>query len=489
MSTVSPSTSTGTGTISSPGVGSGLNVNSIVSQLVAIEKQPLKQLQSQASTLQTQFSEYGNLKSMASNLESAASTLASPHSWAAQTASSSNSMAVAVSVDATATSTAFGVDVTGLAQSQTTAARSLAAGGSLGPGSGTGVLTIQLGSWGAAGAGPFVAGSSAAVTVNVKEGDTYASIAGAINAANAGVTATVLKSGNMERLSLQSKTSGIDAGFSIASNNGFSALNSLSFASQTNGTESASGMESSQVGLNANLKINGVAINSATNIVSNVVPGVTLSLLQTTPAGSPAQIGVSQDQAAVQRNIQAFADVYTALSTELAADTKYVSGGASGILQGDSTTLGIQTMMRKLITSKSVGSTYTSLSQIGLQQQTNGALTLNTSKLTAAMSDMTNLQALFTATNASSSTNGYAVKIRDFASGLNGLTGTVTTKTTALHDALNRNSDEQNTVSDRATRVEAQLRKQYSALDTQMAQLQSLGSYVTAQLATWNKSA
>lgn len=489
MSTVSPSSSTGTGTISSPGVGSGLDVNSIVSQLVAIEKQPLQQLQSKASTLQSQFSEYGKLKSMASNLQAAASTLASPFSWGSQTASSSNSSAVAVSVDSTATSTSFGLDVTRLAQSQTTAARSVATGASLGPGGGTGTLTIQLGSWGASGAGPFVAGAAAAVTINVNETDTYANIASAINASNSGVTATVLKSGNMERLSLQSTTSGSDAGFTIASNGGFAALDSLSFTSQSNGTESASGMESSQVGLNANLKINGVAIDSATNIVSNIVPGVTLNLLQMTSVGSPVQITVAQDKNAVQKNIQAFADAYSALATEIAADTKYVSGGTSGILQGDSTTLGIQSMMRKLLTSNSAGSTFTSLSQIGLEQQTDGSLKLNTGKLTLAMGDMTNLQSLFTATSNNSATNGYAVKLRDFASGLIGLGGSVTTKTTSLQSALSSNSDEQNAVNDRATRVEAQLRQQYSALDAQMAQLQSLGSYVTAQLAQWNKTA
>jgi flagellar hook-associated protein 2 len=474
--------------ISSPGIGSGLDVNSIVSQLVAIEKQPIQGLQTKASVLQSQLSVYGTIKSQVSALQDAATTLATASNWAAQTATSSNTSAVTVTAGTSATSTAFGLDVTRLAQAQTTASRSLATGASLGSGSGTGVLTIQLGSWGATGSGPFVAGSSAAITVNVKESDTYSAIASAINAKNAGVKATVLSSGGTERLSLQSTTTGSDAGFTITSDGGFAALDSLSFTSLNNGSQSAAGMEASQSGLNAQFKINGVAIESATNVVANVVPGVTFNLLQTTTAGSPVQITVAQDQAAVQKNIQAFADAYSTLARTLASSTKYVSGGQSGILQGDSTTVGIQSLMRKVISSNSVGSTFSRLSDVGLEQQTDGSLKVNTTKLTAAMGDMTNLQKLFTTDNSNTATNGFALKLRDFASGLIASDGTVSNKSTALQGAITRNGDEQDQVTTRAAMVEKQLRAQYSALDAQMAQMTSLGSYVTAQLAQWNKS-
>jgi flagellar hook-associated protein 2 len=474
--------------ISSPGVGSGLDVNSIVTQLVAIEKQPLQALQTKATTLQTQLSRYGTIKSQVSALQDAAAALATASNWSAQAATSSNTAAVTVSASSAASSTQFGLDISRLAQAQTTASRSIAAGSSIGAGSGSGVLTIQLGSWGSDGLGPFVAGGSAAVTVNVNETDSYAAIASAINAKNAGVKATVLKSGNTERLSLQSTTTGSDAGFSITSDGGFAALDSLSFTSLSNGTESAAGMESSQSGLNAKFKINGVAIESATNTVANVVPGVTLNLLQTTAAGSPAQIVVSQDTAAIQKKIQAFADAYSTLNKNLTDLTKYVPGGTSGVLQGDSTTVGIQTVLRRTISSTSVGSTFSRLSQIGLEQQTDGSLTVNATKLTAAMSDMTNLQNLFTTNNSNSATNGFALKLRDFAKGLLAADGTVSNKSAALQGAITRNGDEQDRVTTRAATVEKQLRAQYSALDAQMAKMSSLSSYVTAQLAQWNKA-
>lgn len=475
--------------ISSPGVGSGLDVNSIVTQLVAIEKQPLQALQTKATSLQSQLSLYGTIKSQVSALKDAAATLASPSSWASQAATTSNAAAATVSVDASAAPTAFGLDITRLAQSQTTASRSIATGSSLGAGSGSGQLSIQLGSWGPAGAGPFVAGAGAAIAVNVNESDSYTTIANAINAANAGVKATVLKIGNTERLSFQSTTSGSDAGFSIASNGGFAALDSLSFTSMTNGSESAAGMESSQVGLNATFKINGVAVESATNTVANVVPGVTLNLTQTTTVGSPVQINVAQDKVALQKNIQTFADAYSALSKTLADSTKYVQGGRSGALQGDSTTVSLQSLMRKVVGSTSAGSTYARLSEVGLEQQTDGSMKLNTAKLATAMGDASNLQKLFTTNNSNSATNGFGLKLRDLASGLLAADGTVSNKSTALQGAISRNGDEQDRVSERAARVEKRLRAQYSALDAQMAKISGLSSYVTAQLAQWNKPA
>lgn len=482
--------------ISSPGVGSGLDVNSIVTQLVAIEKQPLQTLQTKVSALQSQLSLYGTIKSQVSALQDAATTLALPANWNIQTATSSNTAAVAVSVASNAISSDFALDVTRLAQAQTTASRSITAGSAIGAGSGTGVLTLQIGSWGSAGTGPFVAGSAAAVTINVNETDNYAAIASAINSKNAGVTATVLTSGGVDRLTLRSTTSGADAGFKLTSDSGFANLDSLSFATVGNAPESALGMESSQKGLNATFKINGVAVESASNVVSNVVQGVTFSLLQTTAVGSPTQVSVAQDKVTVQKNIQSFADAYSALSKTLADSTKYVPGGKSGALQGDSTTVGLQSLMRKIIGSSSVGSTYSRLSQVGLQQQPDGALKLvvdvqgtgRLDNLKSAMGDMVNLQKLFTTDNTNGATNGFALKLRDFAKGLLAADGTVTNKTTALQGSITRNGKDQERILTRAASVETQLRKQYSALDAQMAQMSSLSSYVTAQLAQWNKT-
>jgi flagellar hook-associated protein 2 len=368
-----------------------------------------------------------------------------------------------------------------LARAQTTASRNVATGTTLGVNGDTGTLTINLGSWQT---GSFV-GSGSSVAVAINGDDTMAAIASKINAANTGVSATVLRSGTQERLVFRSNTTGEAAGFQIASA-GFAGLDSLSFTSQANPTGSTAGMESAQTGLNAAALLNGVAIDSATNTLTEVVPGLTLRLNQVTTA--PVEITVEQDQEVIQKQIQAIADAYTALNKTLADATRYVPGGKSGVLQGDSTTVGLQNLMRSVLGSSSTGSTFTRLSEVGLESQADGSLKLNTTKLTAAMSNMTNLQNLFAVDNSNPATNGFGLKLRDFARGLVASDGTITNKSTAIQGTISRNSQEQDRVSDRAARVEVQLRRQYSALDAQMAKMSALGSYVTAQLAQWNKT-
>lgn len=468
-------------TISSTGVGSGLDVKSIVSQLVAIEKQPLVQLQTTASKIQTQLSLYGTVKSQISALGDAAALLSGASGWNAQKAASSNSAAVNVTVGSTASSTALTVSVQQLAQAQSTTSAGIAKGTAAGA---TGSLSIKLGTWSGA---SFTQGAAAGIDVTVDATDTISTIASKINAANAGVTATVLSDGTNERLVVRSTSTGAAAGFNIAATGGNAALSTFAFTDSTVTTPSATGMFMGQSGLDAQLKINGVALTSATNKMTNVTPGVSLQLLQTTTVS--VDITVANDQDVVQKNIQSFVDAYNNLNKTLASATAYSAATKTGgPLQGDSTTLGLQNALRSMLGSSSTGSTFTRLSEIGLERQTDGSLKINQTKLTSAMQDQGNLKNLFTTDNSDPLTNGFGLKVRDFARAMVAFDGQVTNKSAALQSSITRNTKDQDRVTERAARVETQLLKQYSALDSQMATLTGLNSYVTAQLAQWNKS-
>ena len=115
-------------------------------------------------------------------------------------------------------------------------------------------------------------------------------------------------------------------------------------------------------------------------------------------------------------------------------------------------------------------------------------LKVNATKLTGALQNLDNVKNLFATNNSNSATNGFGLKVRDFARGLVAADGLVTNKSAALQGSISRNSKDQDRVNDRASRVETQLLRQYSALDAQLAQMNGLSSYVTAQLAQWNKS-
>ncbi len=462
--------------ISAAGVGSGLDVQGIVSQLVAIEKQPLKQLQTKASTFQTQLSLYGKIKSQASALGDAATLLAGASGWNGQKANSSNATAVGVTAGTTASATAFSVDVQQLARAQSSASVGVASGAAVGA---VGDLKIELGSWSADAIPVFTPGSSVPVTIGVA--DTVSDIASKINSANAGVVATVLRDGTNERLVIKSTNTGTAAAFRLNT----PAEPGLAGLGLTNPSDGANFV--GQTAMDAKVKINGVAVASATNKMVDVVPGITLQLNQVTTA--PAEITVENDLDLVQKNIQGFVDAYNALNQTLADATKYTPGTKTGgPLQGDATTLGLQNALRSMLGSTSVGSTFSYLSDVGIERQTDGSLKINTTKLTSAQQDLPNLKNLFATDNSNPLTNGFGLKVRDFSRGLVSFDGLVSSKSTALQGSITRNSKDQDRVNERATRVEAQLYKQYSALDAQMAQLNGLSSYVTAQLAQWNKS-
>lgn len=472
--------------LSSQGIGSGLDVNSIVTQLVAIEKQPLTLLQTSASKLQTQLSLYGTVKSQMAALGDAAAALALPSAWSTQKASSSNTAAVGVTAGASAMAGALSVQVSQLARAQSAASAGVVAGSEIGA---TGSLSIQLGTWsGVDTALGFTAGSSAAVSVAISATDTTSAIAAKINAASAGVTASVLKDGANERLVIRSTTTGQASGFSVtASGDAGLAQFAVSGTVDSTNPTPASGMYLSQVARDAKVKIDGVEVVSATNKLSGVVSGVDLQLSQVTT--TPVEILIENDTAVTQKNIQTFVDAYNAINQTFANATKYdASSKTGGPLQGDSTTVGLQSALRSLMASSSTGSTLARLSDAGLERQADGSLKVNSTKLTAAMGNLDNLKKLFAIDNSDAATNGFGLKVRDFARGLLAVDGRVSNKSTALQGALSRNSKDQDAVSARAARVEASLRRQYTALDAKMAEINGLNSYVSSQIAQWNKA-
>lgn len=197
--------------ISSAGIGSGLDVKSIVSQLVALEQKPLSQLQTKASSITAKLSAYGQLQSQMANLQDMASKLATASNWDAMSVSSSNA-AISGTATTAAAVTAFSVEVSQMARAQMAGSAPLAPAGSP---VGAGTLRIELGAWSTSGPTTFTKGSGAAVNVAVGATDTLSQIADKINAAGAGVTATVLKDDAGERLLMRSSATGEASAFRV----------------------------------------------------------------------------------------------------------------------------------------------------------------------------------------------------------------------------------------------------------------------------------
>lgn len=467
-------------TISSPGIGSGLDVQSIVTQLVALEKAPLKQLQTQATTFQTRLSTYGTIKSQVSALGEAADKLSTNAGWSAVTATSSNATAVSVTAGAGAQATAITMEVQQLAKAQSAASAAVPTGSAMG----AGTLTLELGSWAS---GSFVAGATAPVNITIEAGkDTLAGIATKINESGAGVSATVLRDASGERLLLRSRETGESNGFRLTAVDTDGAdgqdLTRLAFD-----PGSGSGMTQTQAGQNALATVNGVSISTASNRLTDTLPGLTLQLSQVTTA--PVEIDVKTDLDAAKKNIQTFVDAYNTLRNTLANATRYDEGSkTAGPLQGDATAVGLQNALRSMMRSVTDSAPFSRLTDIGIEMKTGGALEVKANKLDAALSNFDGLRALFTTTSTDPTARGFGLKVKTFADGLLAADGLVSNKTSSIQASIKRNGVEQERVNDRAARVELRLLAQYNAMDAAVGKLNGLGTFVSQQITLWNKS-
>lgn len=469
-------------TISSPGIGSGLDVQSIVSQLVALDKAPLTQLQATAKTTQTKLSTYGTIKSQFSALGDAAAKLSTASGWNAASATSSNPSAVGVTVSPGTAATSLTMEVSQLAKAQSAASIAAPTGSAMGSGS----MTIELGTWSG---NSFTAGPSTPVSITIEPGkDSLTEIAAKINGAGAGVTATVLKDASGERLLMRSSETGEENGFRISTvdddgnNTDGSGLSRLGFDLANSG-----GMSQTQAGQNSLATINNVSVSSASNLLSDTLAGMSIQLSEVTT--SPVELTVSRDTETIRANVQAFVTAYNAINTTLASATKYDSAtGTAGTLQGDSTATGLQNTLRAMMRSVTGSSAYTRLSDVGIELQTGGSLSIDSTKFDTALGNLDELKSLFTIDTGDASTQGFGLKVKEFASGLIASGGRLTNRTDALQSAIARNTKDQERVTDRVTRAEARYLAQYSAMDTNVAKLSAINSFISQQISLWNKT-
>lgn len=472
--------------ISSPGIGSGLDVNSIISQLMAIERKPITNLQSQAYQIQAQISEYGKLQSATSALRDAALKLTSSDTWGQTTGTSSNAAAVGVTVKSGAATGNFTLEVQALAASQSLASGVFATSADA---VGSGNLHIELGAWGSGQTSFTPKSGAAAIDIAIEVGDTLAQVRDKINAAGAGVSATILTDGTGSRLLLRSTATGADNAFrtSVTDGDGNDTDGAGLSAFAYDPSSSSAVMTQTQAAANTSATLNGLAITSASNTLTDIVDGVSLTLNSTTTG--PVSIGVKQDNDALKKNVQAFVDAYNAYAKLIGSELKYDDATkTAGPLQGDSGAVSMQRQMRALVgASTGASSVFGRLSDVGLELQRDGTLSVNAGKLDAALANLPEMKKLFANTDtAVPGNNGIACQFRQLGDLLLGTDGTLTTRTEGLQKQVSSNQKQQDTLERRAEQTEARLRTQYTALDVKLGQLNSLSSYITQQIAAWN---
>jgi flagellar hook-associated protein 2 len=463
-------------TISSAGIGSGLDVNSIVTQLVAIERQPIAALQTKATKIQTQISEFGKQKSALATLRDAASKLTSSDFWGQTTGASSDAGAVGVTTTTGAVAGNYTVEVQSLAAPQSLASATFPSSSAT-PGAGT--LHIELGSWNTGQTSFTPKTGATAVDITVEATDTLAQVRDKINTANAGVTAMVFTDASGSRLMMRSSTTGTDSAFRT------SGLAALAYDPST----APSPMTRTQTAANAAATFNGLPISSTSNTFTNIVDGVTLKLGAVTAA--PVDVSVSQDNESLKKQLQAFADAYNAVQTLITTQTKYdAASKTGGPLQGDGAAVGLQRALRNLAgASSGASSTFARLADVGLGTDATGQMVVSATKLDNALANPTELKKMFSNTDLLVPlNNGLGRQIRVLADSFLSVDGSLSTRAEGLRARLDSNKNQQDKLTDRVAQTEKRLRAQYTALDTQMATLNGLSSYVTQQITQFNKS-
>lgn len=373
-------------TITSAGIGSGLDVTGLVTQLMAAERQPLVILDRKEAGYQAKLSAYGSFKGALSAFQSSMSGLGSLSKFHVFKSTTTDATVVTASAAGNAVNGSYAVEVTQLAQAQKLRSKTFA---DVTSAVGTGTLTFQFGKYSGGTFTPNADKSAQAVTISSGQ-NSLTGIREAVNAANFGVTATILNDGTGNRLIFTSKDTGESNGLKItvadasdASNTDDAGLSQLAYdpvaivGSGKNLTESV-------VAQNASVKVDGINVSKATNVMSDVIQGVTLNLLKVSAANTPATINVARDTDTVKSSIEAFVKSYNDInktSKELTGYNAVTKQGA--ILQGDGSALSVLSQIRKTLNSTLTGlnGAFSSLSQIGVSFQKDGTLALDSTKL------------------------------------------------------------------------------------------------------------
>lgn len=444
--------------ITSAGIGSGLDVESIISQLVALERQPINRLQNKQSQVNAQISAYGSLKSKISEFQSAMAGLGSASSFQVFQGQSSDEDIFTASVDSNALAGSYAVDVQALAERDKIAFGPYADSSST---VGSGTLNLSVG--------------SESFSLTVGAGDSLADVRNAINESsdNTGVTATIVNSDDGARLVLSSNETGTDNALEVtvtgdgdgndSDNAGLSALTYVS-----GGTNYATSISTAN---DAVVKIDGFTVTSSSNTISDAVDGLSF----TAKSLGAANLEVTRDDEAILEAVNQFADAFNALRDE-------IDSQRSGQLEADSTLLSIEQSIFNVLNAGSdiSGSDFKYLIEAGVSINEEGVMEVDSAAVSETLnSDFNAFVNLFSAEG-----EGYAARLESLADGWLANDGLIDAREEGLNTQLDRLEDDELRMESRLEIVEQRIRAQYTALDTLVSELNNSGNFLLQQLAT-----
>lgn len=445
--------------ITSAGLGSGLDIEGLVSKLVAAEGQPASvRLNTKEAKLQTDLSALGSLKGALSAFQTSVQGLKDVSAFQARTAISSNTDLFTVSADSSAVAGSFSIKVEQLAQSAKMRSGDFTSDTAV-PGAGT--LAIGLG--------------ASSFDITVASDTTLAGIRDAINKAsdNPGITATLIKVDSGSQLVLTSDKVGAANAISITATDTDALdgndLTRLSTASLT----------SIQSAADAIIYIDGQKVTKTSNSLSDVISGVTISLKKADPLKTET-LSIALDKESAKSKVNDFIKAYNSLAGTMSSLSSYnAQTKQAGQLFGDATLRGVQNQIRQVLANPVQGVTGVStLAEIGIKTNKSGMLELDSTKLDSVIaSNFEAVSQLF------ASGNGLATRFDTVLTNYLSFDGALSSRVDGVNKQIGDINDQRDKLNLRLTAIEARYRKQFTAMDALLGQLQATGSYLTQQLA------
>lgn len=463
------------------GLGSGLDIDSLVSTTVSAEKAPKQaQLDRVEKATTTKISALGQLTSALSTFQSALSGLNSTSLFNGRTASSSDTSIVKATASATAQSGSYSLKVTSLATASQTATKNLSISKTAEFTSTSNTLTVHLG-----------AADSGAV-VNIDAGATLEDIRDSLNEQleSLGITASLITnpSDGSTRLVMSSSETGEGKDIYITANGSLADLAIGDAAADALGGTSMAAVSGGAAGYlqqskNAVFSINGLPMESGSNSISDAVDGVTFSLAAA-DSSKTVTVSVAQDKSSVTSNINKFVSAYNELvktTSQLTAVATVANGEKAPVvapLVGDSSVRNLLSAIRREFSSESTQGNISMLTDLGITTQKDGTLSVNSEKLSKALSEnYEEVAGFFTGTT------GLMNRLDKVASlYTNSSTGIITQRVTALNQTLTSVDNAKAALNTRMIALQERLYKQYNTMDNLVAQLNSTSSWLTSTL-------
>ena len=442
------------------GVGSGLDIESLVTQLVAAEGQPAAlRISRQEATFQADLSAVGTLRNALSNLQNIVQDLQTPSDFLARSATSSDEERFTATAESTAAPGIYDIEITQLAQAARLRSNDFTSESEV---IGTGTLDISLGS------------DTFSLTID-SNNQTLEGIRDAINGAenNPGITASIINVDSGTQLVLSSDEIGAANTISVVATDddlldGFD-LTRLATANLT----------TLQPAQDAIILLDQQQVTRDSNTFSDVITGVSFSLLKE-EVGETATLTVGLDKTTIKNRVADFVAAYNIAAQTIDQLGAFDSAsGARGQLQGDSGLRSIENDLRRTISDPVEGLDFATLAEIGITTDSTGRLTIDDTVFDEVVdNDFTAVSQLFT------DENGLSNKFDSLLERYVASDGILTSRSDSIQDRIRDLADDRDRLDTRLASIESRYRAQFTAMDALVSQLQSIGSFLTQQLAS-----